>query len=77
VAERTLNFTTRVPVTSNATPGAVYDTILDLRAHLEWSGERADDDKFKLLSLEAPDGPRADRKQLTNLTRLAEERSAG
>jgi hypothetical protein len=30
---------------------------LDLRAHLEWSGERADDDKFKLLSLEAPDGP--------------------
>jgi hypothetical protein len=59
VAERTLNFTTQVSVTSKATPDAVFDTILDLRAHLEWSGERADDDKFKLLSLEAPDGPAA------------------
>ena len=59
MAERVLNFTTQVSVTSKATPDAVYDTILDLRAHLEWSGERAVDDKFKLLSLEAPDGPAA------------------
>jgi hypothetical protein len=44
-------------VVSKAPPEVVYDTIADLRAHLEWSGERADDEKFKLLSLEGPDGP--------------------
>jgi hypothetical protein len=34
----------------------VYDTIADLRAHLEWSGERASSDTFKLLELDAPAG---------------------
>jgi hypothetical protein len=59
MAERTLNFRTQVSVTSNAPPDVVYETIADLRAHLEWSGERATDEKFKLLSLEAPHGPAA------------------
>jgi len=31
----------------------VFDVITDLTAHLEWSGERATDDSFKLLTLEA------------------------
>lgn len=31
--------------------------ISDLLAHLEWSGERAGDDTFKLLSMQAPPGP--------------------
>jgi len=44
-------------VTSTAPPDAVFDTIVDLRAHLEWSGERAASDTFKLLELDAPDGP--------------------
>jgi hypothetical protein len=57
VAERTLMFRTSVSTTSQASPEVVYDTIADLRAHLEWSGERASDDKFKLLSLEAPGDP--------------------
>jgi hypothetical protein len=35
----------------------VYATIADLRNHLEWSGERAEDEKFKLVELDAPDGP--------------------
>jgi hypothetical protein len=43
---------------SSATAEAVFDTIADLPAHLEWSGERASDDDFKLLRLEAPE-PRA------------------
>ena len=57
MAERTLMFRTQVSTISKASPEAVYDTIADLRAHLEWSGERASNDKFKLLSLEAPGNP--------------------
>jgi hypothetical protein len=57
VAERRFVFTTRTSVTSKAPPEVVYDTIADLRAHLMWSGERASDDTFKLLTLDAPDGP--------------------
>jgi hypothetical protein len=34
----------------------VFDVITDLRAHLEWSGERAADDSFKLLTVDAPHG---------------------
>jgi hypothetical protein len=40
-------------VTSEAAPETVYDRVADLEAHLEWSGERAADDTFKLLTLEA------------------------
>jgi hypothetical protein len=56
-ADRQLMFRTQTSATSNASPEAVYDVIADLRAHLEWSGERASDDKFKLLSLEAQGEP--------------------
>jgi hypothetical protein len=49
-------FRTQPSVTSTATPEAVYDVIADLRNHLVWSGERAEDDGFKMLTLEAPDG---------------------
>ena len=45
-----------VTATSKAPPQAVYETVADLEAHLDWSGERASDDDFKLLALEAPDG---------------------
>jgi len=48
---------TQASATSKASPEVVYDTIADLRAHLEWSGERASSDTFKLLELEGPDGP--------------------
>jgi hypothetical protein len=57
VEQRTLHVRTRTSVKSLATPGDVYDVISDLLAHLEWSGERASDDTFKLLSLQAPRGP--------------------
>ena len=53
MAQRPFRFVTQTSVTSKATPDAVFDVIADLRAHLEWSGERADDDKFKLLTLES------------------------
>lgn len=59
MAQRPLMFATQTSATSNASPETVYDLIADLRAHLEWSGERASNDQFKLLSLEAPEGPAA------------------
>jgi hypothetical protein len=54
-AER-FRFETSVTVSCGAPPQVVYDTVADLRAHLEWSGERASDDDFKLLGLDAPGG---------------------
>jgi hypothetical protein len=57
MATRPFVFRTQTSVTSAAPPGAVFDTIVDLRAHLEWSGERAASDTFKLLELDAPEGP--------------------
>ena len=59
MARRPLMVRTRTSVTSGASPEVVYDTITDLRAHLEWSGERASHETFKLLSLDAPHGPAA------------------
>ena len=53
MAQRPLLFVTRTSVTSKAPPEAVFDVIADLDAHLEWSGERAADNTFKLLTLEA------------------------
>lgn len=44
---------------STAPPQTVHDTIADLRNHLDWSGERASSETFKLLSLDAPEGPAA------------------
>lgn len=54
---KAIGFQTQVSARSEASPDAVYDLVEELRAHLEWSGERARDDKFKLLGLDAPDGP--------------------
>ena len=57
MATRAFGFRTQPSVTSKAPPEAVYDVIADLRNHLEWSGERADSDGFKMLTLDAPQGP--------------------
>jgi Polyketide cyclase / dehydrase and lipid transport len=53
MAQRPFLFVTQTSVTSKAPPEAVFDVITDLKAHLEWSGERATDDSFKLLTLDA------------------------
>jgi len=39
-----------------APPEAVYALLADLRSHLVWGGERQSEG-FRLLTLEAPDGP--------------------
>ena len=57
MADRPLMFRTQPSVTSTASPEAVYDVIADLRNHLVWSGERAEDEGFKMLTLDAPEGP--------------------
>jgi len=57
MATRAFGFRTQPSVTSKAPPEVVYDVIADLRNHLEWSGERADSDGFKMLTLDAPEGP--------------------
>jgi hypothetical protein len=56
VATRPFVFRTQTSVRSQAPPEVVFDTITDLRAHLQWSGERAESETFKLLEIEAPDG---------------------
>jgi Polyketide cyclase / dehydrase and lipid transport len=53
MGQRPFTFITQVIANSQAGPEVVYDTVTDLPAHLEWSGERARDEDFKLLSLEA------------------------
>jgi hypothetical protein len=55
-ADRPLGYRTQTSVSSAASPQGVYDTIADLRNHLDWSGERASSETFKLLSIEAPEG---------------------
>jgi hypothetical protein len=57
MADRPSMFRTHPSVTSTAPPEVVYDVIADLRNHLVWSGERAESDGFKMLSLDAPVGP--------------------
>jgi Polyketide cyclase / dehydrase and lipid transport len=57
MADRPLMFRTQTSATSKASPDEVYAVIADLRNHLEWSGERASSETFKMLSLEAPEGP--------------------
>ncbi len=56
MTQRPFTFITQTSVTSKAPAETVYDTIADLQAHLEWSGERASDENFKLLALEADAG---------------------
>ena len=53
MAQRPFHFETQTSVSSKAPPKTVFDVITDLTAHLEWSGERATDDTFKLLGLDA------------------------
>ena len=57
MADRPFGFRTHPWVTSSASPEAVFGVIADLRNHLIWSGERAESDGFKMLTLEAPPGP--------------------
>jgi hypothetical protein len=57
VATKSIGFRTQPSVTSNAPPEVVYDVIADLRNHLVWSGHRAASDGFKMLTLDAPEGP--------------------
>lgn len=57
MTQRRFTFRTQTSVTSNAPPADVFVVVSDLRAHIVWSGERAEDPTFKLLTLEAPDGP--------------------
>jgi polyketide cyclase/dehydrase/lipid transport protein len=57
VATRAFGFRTHPSVTCAAPPEVVYDVIADLRNHLVWSGERAESDGFKMLTLDAPGGP--------------------
>lgn len=42
--------------TSRAPAEAIYDVLADLRAHLEWAGERQSE-TTRLLTLDAPQGP--------------------
>jgi Polyketide cyclase / dehydrase and lipid transport len=56
-ADQPFGFQTHPTVTSSAPPEAVYDVIADLRNHLVWSGEMAASDGFKMLSIDAPEGP--------------------
>ena len=58
-ADQPLGYVTQTSAVSAAPPRVVYETISDLRNHLDWSGERASSQTFKLLSIEAPGGPAA------------------
>jgi hypothetical protein len=52
---RPFHFVTQTAVMSAASPATVFDVIADLDAHLEWSGNRAAEKTFKLLTLDASD----------------------
>jgi hypothetical protein len=49
-------FITRLDKHCFAPPQMVYDTLADLQTHLEWGGAEQRND-FRLLSLDAPEGP--------------------
>ncbi len=55
-ADKSFRVRTRTSTTSRAAPESVWDVVAELHLHLVWSGERASDETFKLLSLEAPPG---------------------
>ncbi|HEY7282750.1 MAG TPA: SRPBCC family protein, partial [Actinomycetota bacterium] len=46
--------TFHVSVRSDASPGALYDTLADLTTSLEWGGKDAPRKTFRLLSMDAP-----------------------
>ena len=47
----------RIQETSKAPAEVVYDLVADLRSHLEWAGERQPKGSFRLLEMDAPEGP--------------------
>lgn len=47
----------RVEATSTAPAEAVYRQLADIRSHLAWGGDMQPKKTFKLLSIEAPEGP--------------------
>jgi hypothetical protein len=42
---------------SEAPADVVYDLLADIRTHLEWAGARQPKENFRLLTIEAPEGP--------------------
>lgn len=42
---------------SKAPADVVYGLLADIRTHLEWAGTKQPKKKFRLLSIEAPEGP--------------------
>jgi hypothetical protein len=58
-ADKPFGFQTHPSVTSSASSEAVYDVIADLGNHVVWSGEMAASEGFKMLSIDAPEGPAA------------------
>lgn len=55
-ADRAFTVVTQTSTTSRAAPDDVWAVIAQLPLHLVWSGERASDETFKLLTLDAPVG---------------------
>ncbi len=47
----------QVETTSVAPAEIVYDLLADVRSHLEWGGRRQAKKTYRLLSIEAPEGP--------------------
>ncbi|MGA9161089.1 MAG: hypothetical protein WB297_09545 [Actinomycetota bacterium] len=43
--------------TTTAPAGIVYDRLADVRNHLEWGGKMQPKQNFRLLSVDAPEGP--------------------
>lgn len=47
----------KATVLSTASPGKIWAVLGDLRTHLDWTGENSASQTFRLLDLDAPDGP--------------------
>jgi hypothetical protein len=47
----------RLEEASTAPVEAVYELLADIRSHLEWAGNRQPKKNFRVLSIEAPEGP--------------------
>jgi Polyketide cyclase / dehydrase and lipid transport len=59
---------------SRARPEQVYDVLADLRSHLEWGGTRQFR-SFRLVSLDAPDGPAERGTRFTSTGRIPMNRA--
>ncbi len=42
---------------AEAPADVVYDLLADVRTHLEWAGAKQPKENFRLLTIEAPEGP--------------------